>query len=131
MEIKELRIKTGLSRKAFCEEFKIPVRTVEDWEAGRRNPPEYVKSLLAMAVEKYLNGKGNVIMKKYYMYTLKGESDLQSICNEEFQTPEEAAQQATEKGLTTEEAEICEIEEDEDGEVIVTDIIPLEEALHG
>lgn len=57
MEIKELRIKTGLSRKAFCEEFKIPVRTVEDWEAGRRNPPEYVKSLLEMAVEKYLNEK--------------------------------------------------------------------------
>lgn len=129
MEIKELRIKTGLSRKAFCEEFKIPVRTVEDWEAGRRNPPEYVKSLLEMAVEKYLNEKENVIMKKYYIYTLKGESDLQAICNEEFQTPAEAAQQATEKGYTTEETEICEIEEN--GDVIVTNIIPLGEALNG
>lgn len=129
MEIKELRIKTGLSRKAFCEEFKIPVRTVEDWEAGRRNPPEYVKSLLEMAVEKYLNEKENVIMKKYYMYTLKGESDLQAICNEEFQTPAEAAEAAEAKGFTGKEAEICEITED--GDAIVTDIIPLEEALHG
>lgn len=44
--IKELRIATGLTRKEFCEEFEIPLRTVEDWEAGRRKMPEYLIRLM-------------------------------------------------------------------------------------
>ena len=45
--IKELRESTGLSRKDFSEHTGIPVRTLEDWEAGRRTPPEYIPRLLA------------------------------------------------------------------------------------
>ena len=37
--IKELRERTGMSRKEF--------RTLEDWEAGRRTPPEYIPRLIA------------------------------------------------------------------------------------
>ena len=37
--IKELRESTGMSRKEFSEHTGIPVRTLEDWEAGRRTPP--------------------------------------------------------------------------------------------
>lgn len=44
--IKELRERTGLSRKQFSEHTKIPVRTLEDWEAGRRIPPEYIPRLI-------------------------------------------------------------------------------------
>ncbi len=32
--IKELRESTGMSRKEFSEHTGIPVRTLEDWEAG-------------------------------------------------------------------------------------------------
>ena len=46
-EIRELRARTGMSRKDFSEYTKIPVRTLEDWEAGRRTPPEYIPRLLA------------------------------------------------------------------------------------
>ena len=45
--IKELRENTGMSRKEFSEHTGIPVRTLEDWEAGRRTPPEYIPRLLA------------------------------------------------------------------------------------
>ncbi|MCR5747952.1 MAG: helix-turn-helix domain-containing protein [Lachnospiraceae bacterium] len=45
--IKELRESTGMSRKEFSEHTGIPVRTLEDWEAGRRTPPEYIPRLLA------------------------------------------------------------------------------------
>ncbi len=45
-KIKELRIKTGLNRKEFSEHIGIPLRTIEDWEAGRRNPPEYIPKLI-------------------------------------------------------------------------------------
>ena len=45
--IKELRENTGLTRKEFSTHTGIPVRTLEDWEAGRRTPPEYIPKLIA------------------------------------------------------------------------------------
>ena len=45
--IKELRESTGMSRKQFSEHTGIPVRTLEDWEAARRTPPEYIPRLIA------------------------------------------------------------------------------------
>ena len=44
--IKELREQAGMNRKDFSEYTKIPVRTLEDWEAGKRTPPEYIPRLL-------------------------------------------------------------------------------------
>ena len=45
--VKELRENTGMTRKEFSEHTGIPVRTLEDWEAGRRTPPEYIPRLIA------------------------------------------------------------------------------------
>lgn len=45
--IKELRESTGMSRKEFSGHTGIPVRTLEDWEAARRKPPEYIPRLIA------------------------------------------------------------------------------------
>ena len=45
--IKELRESVGMSRKEFSEHTGIPVRTLEDWEAARRTPPEYIPRLIA------------------------------------------------------------------------------------
>lgn len=42
----EIRRRTGMSRKDFSDRTGIPVRTLEDWESGRRNPPAYVPRLL-------------------------------------------------------------------------------------
>ena len=49
--IQELRDSTGMSRKEFSENTGIPVRTLEDWEAGRRTPPEYIPRLLAYQIK--------------------------------------------------------------------------------
>ena len=49
--IKELRENSGMSRKEFSEHTGIPVRTLEDWEAGRRTPPEYIPRLLAYQIK--------------------------------------------------------------------------------
>lgn len=46
-KIKRLREQTGLSRKDFSTHVGIPLRTIEDWEAGRRKPPEYIPRLIA------------------------------------------------------------------------------------
>ena len=44
--IRELREGTGMSRRQFSEHTGIPVRTLEDWEAARRTPPEYIPRLI-------------------------------------------------------------------------------------
>ena len=46
-KIRELRESIGLTRKEFSEHTGIPVRTLEDWEAGRRTPPEYIPRLIS------------------------------------------------------------------------------------
>ena len=54
-KIRALRAETGLNRifiyargftAMFAEHFQIPLRTVEEWEAGRRKPPEYIPRLI-------------------------------------------------------------------------------------
>ncbi len=55
MEIKDkiraLRESTGMNRKEFCEYFKIPYRTVTEWERGTRKMPDYVLRLLAYQIK--------------------------------------------------------------------------------
>lgn len=46
-KIRELREQTGMTRKDFAVHVGIPLRTVEDWEAGRRRPPEYIPRLMS------------------------------------------------------------------------------------
>lgn len=46
MTIKELRIKSGMERKAFAEYFNIPYRTLQDWELENRKCPDYVIALI-------------------------------------------------------------------------------------
>lgn len=45
--IKELRRSVDMTRKEFSEHTGIPVRTLKDWEATRRTPPEYIPRLIA------------------------------------------------------------------------------------
>ncbi len=49
--ITELRESVGENRREFSEHTGIPVRTLEDWEAGRRTPPEYIPRLLTYQLE--------------------------------------------------------------------------------
>jgi putative transcriptional regulator len=46
MKIKELREKTGLSQSKFAEYFGISVRSIQEWEQERKNPPPYLVALL-------------------------------------------------------------------------------------
>ena len=53
-KIKELRESTSMNRKDFCSFFRIPYRTVTEWELGNRHAPEYVLRLL----EYYIQNEG-------------------------------------------------------------------------
>ena len=53
----EIRTASGLNRTAFCRKYGIPARTEEDWEAGRRVPPDYVINWLERIVKEDLQEK--------------------------------------------------------------------------
>lgn len=57
MQFKELRERSGLSRKQFAEYFNIPYRTVQNWELGLRVCPEYLLSLMQYKLEKEKRGE--------------------------------------------------------------------------
>ena len=48
---KAIRQKTGLSQQRFGDRYGIPKRTVQNWENGVNEPPEYVLSLLERLVD--------------------------------------------------------------------------------
>ena len=58
--IKDIRARTGLSQKKFAAKYEIPSRTIEDWETGKRVPPEYVVKLLERAVNEDLGQSGKM-----------------------------------------------------------------------
>ena len=69
--VKDLRENAGMSRKEFCEYFKIPYRTLQSWELEDRDAPEYVKRLLAYVIrfnemleEKEINSEEEIIEKE-------------------------------------------------------------------
>ena len=51
MTIKGIRQLTGLSAQKFGDKYKIPLRTIQNWEGGVNKPPEYVLILLERAVK--------------------------------------------------------------------------------
>ena len=50
-QVKELREKMGMNRMEFCEYFGIPYRTVQDWEAEKREMPDYLLRLMIYKAE--------------------------------------------------------------------------------
>ena len=52
MEIKLICEKYGLTQTALAKRFDIPIRTVQDWYSGRRNPPLYVVGMMMELLER-------------------------------------------------------------------------------
>ena len=50
-KIKDLRNKLGLSQQGLSDLLDIPKRTIEDWETGKRKPPDYVDRLIVEKLE--------------------------------------------------------------------------------
>ncbi len=52
MNIKELRKKAKMTQKAFAEYFGIPHRTVQNWEGGQNQCPQYLLDLIEYKLKK-------------------------------------------------------------------------------
>jgi DNA-binding transcriptional regulator YiaG len=58
MTIKETRVSAGLSRAEMSRQFEIPVRTLEDWENGKRTPPVWAEKLILEKLESIKQSRG-------------------------------------------------------------------------
>ena len=46
------RLKIGLSQSEFAKMLGVSLRTLQEWEQGRRNPSGAAKSLITIAIKK-------------------------------------------------------------------------------
>ena len=60
-ELIELKNKSGMNWKQFSEYYEIPDRTIQHWEHGNREMPDYVLRLMQykMKMEELLKMGGN------------------------------------------------------------------------
>ena len=45
-QLRAMRTGAGWSRPKMVERVGVPLRTIEDWEAGKATPPTYVQKLV-------------------------------------------------------------------------------------
>ena len=81
----EIRAILGISRTAFSHKYNIPLRTLEEWDAGRKTPPDYVLNMLERIVRE----------DKEMLYVLilstRGQEEIQTIGTLEEMTKREDA----------------------------------------
>ena len=60
-EVKKLREKMGMNRREFSDYDGIPYRTIQDWEAEKRELPDYLLRLLKYRaeIERRINSEDN------------------------------------------------------------------------
>ena len=49
--LKELRKELELSQPKFAEKFGIPLRTIQDWEYGKREVRSYIVDMMYRIIE--------------------------------------------------------------------------------
>lgn len=65
--MKGVRELLGMNRTEFSRYMDIPLRTLEEWEAGRRQMPDYVLRLITyyVKVQQVLKEKGIELEEGY------------------------------------------------------------------
>ena len=65
MDIREMRKQLGNTQSEFAARYNIPFRTIQNWETGKRTPPEYIVDLLEHRVREDLINRKTVNLPRY------------------------------------------------------------------
>lgn len=65
MRINELRNMLGITQSEFAARYNIPLRTVQNWETGKRIPPTYIIELLETRIKSDLINRKTIKLPKY------------------------------------------------------------------
>lgn len=71
MILKEARVEYGLTQKELSEITEIPLRTIENWESGKRNPSPWVEKLVYSYLEKYPKNERGIITETIGTYDIE------------------------------------------------------------
>lgn len=89
MTVNEILEKYGYTQTGFARAFNIPLRTVQDWTAGRRTPPEYIPALL----DEILTLRNGDRIERFFVISGSYDGDIFGG-DKPFETYEEALQEA-------------------------------------
>lgn len=79
MTIKEARTRAGFSRAWLSRELEIPIRTLENWESGKRNPAHWAEKLILEKIERIVEERNLKTLS--YIY---GEEELIAVGEEYY-----------------------------------------------
>ncbi len=65
MDIREMRRILGDTQNEFSMRYHIPIRTIQDWEYGIQQPPEYMMALLEEKVSRDIINRKTIVLPKY------------------------------------------------------------------
>ncbi|NLP47960.1 MAG: helix-turn-helix domain-containing protein [Clostridiales bacterium] len=65
MNIREMRTRLGDTQSEFARRYSIPFRTVQNWEAGVRKPPEYIMNLLKVRAQADLVNRKTAVLPRH------------------------------------------------------------------
>lgn len=65
MNVREMRMRLGLSQSDFAARYNIPFRTIQNWETEQRIPPRYIIDLLESRVAADLINRKTISLPNY------------------------------------------------------------------
>ena len=65
MTIREIRNRLGDTQREFAARYHIPFRTIQNWEAGIRKPPDYIINLLESRMMSDVANRKPIALPKY------------------------------------------------------------------
>lgn len=66
--IKEARMEYGLTQKDLSEITDIPLRTIENWESGKRTPCQWVEKMVFSYLKQYPKNQHGIVTKTKGIY---------------------------------------------------------------
>ena len=66
--IKEARAEYGLTQKELSEITDIPLRTIENWESGKRTPSPWVEKMVYSYLKQYPKNQHGIITETKGIY---------------------------------------------------------------
>ena len=66
--IKEARAEYGLTQKELSEITDIPLRTIENWESGKRTPSPWVEKMVYSYLKQYPKNQNGIVTKTKGIY---------------------------------------------------------------
>jgi predicted nucleotidyltransferase len=66
--IKEARAEYGLTQKELSEITDIPLRTIENWESGKRTPSPWVEKMVYSYLKQYPKNRNGIVTETKGIY---------------------------------------------------------------